>query len=54
MSSSTERQRRYRARMRAAGFVQVEALVPSECVEPLRKLAAQMRAQHLAKLSVDD
>lgn len=49
-----ERQRQYRARMRAAGFVHVEAVVPVEAVGKLREVAARLRAEHLAKQASDD
>lgn len=50
----SERQREYRERMRAAGFVQVEATVPIEAVGMLRELAAKMRSDYLAKQANDD
>lgn len=50
----SERQRDYRARMKAQGFVQIEATVPIEAVGMLRQLAAKMRADHLAKQANDD
>lgn len=42
-STSKERQARYRENQKVVGLVRVEEWVPKECVETLRRIAAEMR-----------
>ena len=42
-STRKERQARYRENQRTVGLVRVEEWVPKECVETLRRIAAEMR-----------
>jgi hypothetical protein len=48
-----ERQRNFRAARKASGLVLVREWIPKECIETLRRIAAEMRAGRQAPTSTD-
>jgi len=50
----SERQRRYRERMKASGLVQIMLMVPSDRLDEMHRVAAEMRDKHLAESASDD
>jgi hypothetical protein len=54
MSSSTDRQRRYRERMKGLGFVQVCVLVPSDRLDEFHEAAARLRSDRIQQVLAEE